>query len=413
MPQNGQRLAASVCRGWLSGAVLAVACAALLPAPASVQSPAAPFAEHLLAGGYDYAYGLAAADLDRDGDLDLTSSDTVNNVLYWYENDGKANFRRRLVQENEPGWFERHVVGDVNGDRLPDIVVVKNLDGHVVWFEGNRRPADGPWRRHVVTTNCKRAYDVELVDLDRDGDLDVAASAWNGNHLAWFENPGRTGAEREWVRRVIAEEVLETRTIRAADINRDGRPDLLATARKSNLLVWYENPAQRDAPWIPHPIEEKFLSPTHGQLYDVDRDGDPDVVIAFGMLEKAGTPNTNCVAWYENLGRPGKGTVWQRHEVGELVGGFEAFAADLDGDRDVDLAATAWRPDGMLVWFENPGRPDVLWARHVLKENWAHANQVIAADLNGDRRSDLVASAERGANEVRWWENRGTGRGRR
>ena len=51
------------------------------------------FSEHLIKSGYSYSYGLAAADLDGDGDLDLTSADTRVFKLYWFENDGKGNFK--------------------------------------------------------------------------------------------------------------------------------------------------------------------------------------------------------------------------------------------------------------------------------------------------------------------------------
>ena len=59
-------------------------------------------------------------------------------------------------------------------------------------------------------------------------------------------------------------------------------------------------------------------------------------------------------------------------------------------------------------WLQNPGDPQKEWQIHVLKANWPRANQVIAADLNGDRRLDVIAGAERGSNEVRWWRNEGS-----
>ena len=81
------------------------------------QKPAAgqgiKFTEHLIADKYGYAYGLAVADFDGDGDLDLSSRDMRGNALYWFANDGKGSFQWNFIQENEPGWFERHAVGDV------------------------------------------------------------------------------------------------------------------------------------------------------------------------------------------------------------------------------------------------------------------------------------------------------------
>src|SRR2546423_7142370 len=91
----------------------------------SADPPAPPqLSEHLIQDGYGYAFGIAAADLDGDGHLDLTSADTTNNNLYWLANDGKGSFTRYFIQKGEAGWFERHAIGDLDGDGHPDVVVV-------------------------------------------------------------------------------------------------------------------------------------------------------------------------------------------------------------------------------------------------------------------------------------------------
>jgi hypothetical protein len=376
------------------------------------KKPATRFSEHLIADKYSYAYGVAAADLDGDGKIDLTSSDTTNNVLYWFQNDGKGGFKRHVIQKDEPGWFERHAIGDINGDKRPDVVVVKNLHGHVVWFENSGAPADGkPWKRHVISTDCKHAYDVALADFNGDGWLDVAVSTFAGNHFAWYENPGKAGFGKEWKKHLIADKLNETRTVSAGDINGDGRIDLLGTARLGNLVVWFENPGKPGKPWTQHVIDRDSLCPTHGHLVDMDGDGDLDVVMAIGMLAAPGKANTHQVVWYENVGKPGKGRApggsWKKHVIGPLDSAFEAVAGDLNGDGHLDVAATSWSARGRLVWFENSGDPRGKWTKHVLKDNWPRANQVILADLAGNKRLDIAATAERGANELRWWKNLG------
>jgi hypothetical protein len=382
------------------------------------QSNAIQFSEHLVADKYAYAYGIAAADLDRDGDLDLTSADyQPHNMLYLFENDRRGNFKRHVIQQDDPERLERHMVGDVDGDGDLDVVIVKNLRGHLLWFENSGKPTDGKlWRRHVITTDLPGAYDVALADFDKDGDLDVAASSWVlGNQFAWFENDG-TPAEGHWKKQMIEKDVAETRTMRAADFDGDGDMDLLGTGRKVHHVIWYEN--DRDAgsvAWKKHFIDDKSLCPAHGNPADMDGDGDLDVVMALGFYYRPGSANLdaslrredNQVVWYENDGKPAAG-LWRKHVIGpKFDDAFEAVAGDLDGDGDVDVAATSWRNPGRVVWFENHGDPKGHWTRHMLKNNWRSANQIIIADFNGDGRPDIAACAEHGSYELRWWRNEG------
>ncbi|MEZ6053370.1 MAG: VCBS repeat-containing protein [Planctomycetaceae bacterium] len=385
------------------------------------RSPSLRFSERLIADNYAYAYGIAAADIDADGDLDLTSADyTPHNRLYLFENDGQGSFQRHIIQQDDPERLERHLVGDVDGDGDLDVVIVKNLRGHLLWFENDGSPMDDVlWQRHVVTTELPGAYDVALADFDQDGDLDVAASSWVlGNQFAWFENDGSPG-DGEWQKHMIEADVPETRTIRAADFDGDGDADLLGTIRQSGEVVWYENSlADGSISWSRHMIDDESVCPAHGNPVDMDCDGDLDVVMALGFYFKpddddpkaSHSSDENQIVWYENNSPTQDG--WARHVITSgFDDAFEAIAADLDGDGDVDVAGTSWRNPGRVAWFENHGDPKGNWTRHVLNADWRSANQVIIADLDGDGRPDIAACAERGSNEFRWWRNEGRANG--
>lgn len=367
------------------------------------------FEEKLVADRYTYSFGIAAADVDGDGDLDLTSADALpNNSLYWHENDGKGNFVKHLVQKNDPERLERHAIGDIDGDGRLDIVIVKNLFGDVLWFRNDGTPKDGRlWKRHEITKGkLVGAYDVALADYDGDGDLDVAASSWRlSNNFVWFENDG-TPADGHWTMRIIEANVKETRMIRAADIDKDGDPDLVGTAREEPLIVWYENSGNPAADgWTKHTIDDSSVEPIHGEVVDLDRDGDLDVVMALGM-GFSGKPESEQLAWYENDGTPREGR-WTKHLIADgLTGAFEATTGDFDGDQDLDIVLTIWNGDGAVYWFENPGSNESKWTQRVIRKPWRRANQVITSDIDGDGRLDIVAGAERGSNEVRWWRNR-------
>ena len=307
------------------------------------------FTERLVSSEFRYAFALSAADLTGSRSLDLVATD-ADRGLYWFENDGAGNFTRHVVHLRTNELLERHAVADVNGDGKPEIVCVDNLNGCLLSFGFDGDPRDPhSWRHSYITEGgIPGAYDVAIADLDGDGDLDVAGSGWRiSNQFAWFEN--RDGV---WVKHIIDDDAPESRAVCAADVNGNGLIDIVGTASK------------------------------RGE-----------------------------VAWYQNDGSPGIGP-WPKHVISEhFHGAFEAIAADLDGDGQVEVVATAWGDRGRVALFKHRGDPRGSWDMQILKDNWARANMVIVADLDGDGRLDVAACAERGSNELRWWRNEGPATG--
>src|SRR5512134_3585768 len=149
------------------------------------------FTEHLIADGYNYAYGISAGDIDGDGDLDLVSADGYVG-LYWFENDGKGNFTKHVIREHrsERGeLLERHCLADMNGDGRLDAVIIDNTHGHVLWFENQPDPRKAPWKLHAIDLDIlPGAYDVAVADILGNGSLSVVASSWRkGNQFVWYE----------------------------------------------------------------------------------------------------------------------------------------------------------------------------------------------------------------------------------
>ena len=364
------------------------------------------FSEHLIMAGFCYAFGVSTADLAGNGRLDLVATDT-DAGLYWFENHGDGHFTRHIIHQRQGEWLERHAIADINGDGRPEIVVVDNINGSLLYFEYSGDPRDrGSWQaQYILEGELPGAYDVAIADFDGDGDLDVAASSWRkGNQFVWCEN--RKG---RWIRHAIEENIAETRAVCAVDMNGNGLMDLLGTASADDQVIWYENPGDPvNEPWKKHVIDTPSR-PIHGHPADLDGDGGVDVVMALGQRggsERAG-PGSDQILWYEHGGDPAR-CPWERHVICDCFPqAFEAVAADVDGDGQVEVVATGWGEQGRVALFKHQGDPRGEWTAQMLKENWTRANQVLVVDLDGDGRLDIVATAERGSNELRWWRNEG------
>jgi hypothetical protein len=126
----------------------------------------------------------------------------------------------------------------------------------------------------------------------------------------------------------------------AADIDGDGDADLV-----DNGITWYENTDGRGTSWTVHDVQRSGVLMGTGLWYDpyvghqpmgdpistdIDGDGDIDIV---------STHTYGQVVWYEN--KDGKGKSWAENNVTKIIGGNQRiviFAADIDGDDDIDLA---------------------------------------------------------------------------
>ena len=127
---------------------------------------------------------------------------------------------------------------------------------------------------------------------------------------------------------------------------------------------------------------------------DLDGDGDLDALSASRDDDK--------VAWYENT--DGAGTFGPQQVISDSAqGATSVVAADLDGDDDLDVVAGSYY-DNTVQWFENTGGA-AGFEPHVLTEDAVYVTAVFAIDLDGDGDDDIV-STSRDDNTVSWFANR-------
>ena len=371
---------------------------------AGLQPPAAateiPFAaEQVVTTTGDFPRSVVAADLDGDGDLDLVSVSIADDKIAWQENvngDGSVWGPESVIgttADSPRGLF----AADVDGDGDVDVLSASVADDKVAWYE-NVAGDGSAWTARTITTAADGVRSVFAADVDGDGDVDALSASTYDNVVAWYENTNGDGSA--WTPRSISTNAAGVRSVFAADVDGDGDLDALAAATLGDATIWYENVNGDGSSWTTRVIATTADGPASVFAADVDGDGDVDALSA--------SYYDDTIAWYENVG--GSGTSWTPRTIATTAdGALAVFAADMDGDGDVDALSASFGDD-RIAWYENVGGAGSAWTARTISTSGDGSYAVFAADVDGDGDVDAL-SASGYDDKIAWYENETVHRG--
>jgi len=310
---------------------------------------------------------------------------------------GEAPWPRHAVDESSRG-ADGVKLADVNGDGLLDIATGWEEGGitRAYLHPGPARVKD-PWPA-VTVGRTPSVEDAVWADLDGDGATDIVTCC-EGKVRAVFvhwapKRPGDLLSESAWQQQAIpaAKDRMQWMFAQPAQIDGANGVDLVVAGKNQGAqLGWLQAPANpRDLDqWTWHPIcDVGWVMSIF--ITDMDGDGDADVLITDRRGE------ARSCRWSEN---PGPGAAqsqpWRSHPVGGQ-GREVMFAtrADFDQDGLQDLAVCAKRAEILLL--RRLDTSGTRWAESTVAfpENMGTAKGIVAGDIDGDGRIDLVISCE-------------------
>ena len=345
-----------------------------------------------------YTKDIAVKDVDRDGRPDIVTREDDRTQI-WF-NDGPDNWT--LKQVTHPA-HEGMAVGDLDGDGDVDLA----MNGF--WLETPSNPRTGNYTQHTIDNkwfnqsvgwegnSCK----VVVADVDGNGANDVilSHSEYTGYPVSWYSSTNPDGGT--WTEHVIVTVCDDCHNLQALDFNHDGWLDVLyggmpqSDQRGLHLML-----GNGGSSWQTQEIQNEGAY--SAEIGDIDNDNDWDIV----SIRSWDTDPTEI--WRNTLAEP-TGPLpldqWQYIEVdddrqrfGGLIAYFGLGWGDITGDGYLDLVSGRW-------FYRNPG-DDMTGAWTSVEFNvGVNLDASLIVDVDGDEFGDVIAST---GPEIYWLEANNT-----
>lgn len=354
-------------------------------------TPLTPCPEHLINDAYYRSFGLEAADIDQDGDTDVVGAAEQSGVVSVWWNDGTdpVTWHEQVIDGTFPG-ADGIAIADIDADGRLDVICNASTPGNRIAWWRNEGGDPIAWSRQIIATAWPTTYEISTADVDSDGHLDVVCTSWDAGVVAWWRNDG--GTPIEWTQRIIDGGFPGAHSAWGADFDGDGDTDIAGTSGTLHQVAWWRNEGGDPIAWTKHVIREGFTGGRSVHPADIDDDGDIDLV---------GTAWTNEVTWWSNDG--GDPLQWTQQVIDpNFNGGHFVWVADIDGNGRLDVLGSACN-GGDVIWFGNEGGSPITWSRHVVDGNYSAVIEARTGDLNGDGALDILASSYT-LGTFSWWE---------
>jgi hypothetical protein len=365
---------------------------AIAAAAASLEYVPSPIGASLQEFDRPMVTNVHLADVDQDGFVDVLYAEGLKNSVRWIRQYPRGVFTEKILDTDIRG--PAHIsTADLMGTGRLDILVASmgqiapsnDRIGAVVVLENlNNRD----FHKRVLIDRVARVTDVRAANLSghTDGRLDLVVGQFGyaQGETRWMENKGKWVFDSHIVNSLSG--CIHTPV---ADFDGDGRADFAALiSQEWEEIQWFRNlgGGKFGSSLVWGSTNEDYGS-SGLEVADVNRDGRPDLICTNGDAFDYGGYGMRAwhgVQWLENQGA-GK---FVFHRVSDMPGAYGGCAADLNGDGFMDLVAVSCFADwtdrksvSLMAWL-NDGRQ--RFTPVILANRPTHLVTAAVGDLDGN-----------------------------
>jgi FG-GAP-like repeat len=324
--------------------------------------------------------GVAVGYFSNSGKLDIAVTDSASNTVSIFLGNGDGSFQKKVdyATGTQPWGI---AVGDFNKDGNLDLVVTNAHDDTVSILLGK---GDGTFNLQVGKNppTTFNPVSVVVVDLNQDGNLDLAVAGNNSNNsisVLLGKGDGTFQTQLPFSLGALGAKV-NPYSIVSADFNGDGFPDLAVANQQGNTVSVLLSNGKSGISWnlLAHVDYATAAFPTGIAAGDFNGDGHIDLAVSDG--------NGNSVSVL--LGN-GDGTFQAQTGYGTGDIPFSVIAADFNGDGKTDLAVANSGGNSVSVIL---GNGNGTFQTRIDYAAGPNPFAVATGDFNGDGVADLAVA---------------------
>jgi hypothetical protein len=332
-------------------------------------------------------YSVEIADLNGDKIKDLVIANGEDSSVTVLLGTGNANFKEAKGSPFPAGNMPNDIaIADFNKDGIPDLAFANHDRKYLTVLTGDGKGGFTPLKGSPFSVKVRpHTHGIAVGDFNGDGNLDLVTDSWGDNQLAILFGNNQHGFNT--TAKYINVGKHPYQRIRVADLNNDGKPDIVTTnldGNNSTILLGDEKGNFHEPEGSPFACGD---SPFGVAIGDINGDGNPDLAIINSPSITASNEGRDGLTILLGDGKgkfmimPGSPFTTGRSPSRIAIG-------DINGDGIPDIVVTNYRSNNITIF---------ILAKDAIKSSYTFPvgvkpDGIAIADLNGDGKADIVVS---------------------